>query len=78
MDQEALKDLVFKAINMLRDSATDGRAVAVSGHKTSNSDGTYTVAFRHKLGGKTTTFKVGNEAEVKFCFKIMREETRGQ
>ena len=77
MDQEALTDLVFKAINLLRDAAPNGRATAVSGHKTANADGTYTVAFRHKIGGKTATFKVDNEAEANLCFKIMREETRG-
>ena len=78
MDQEALKDLVFKAINMLRDAAPNGRATDVSGHKTANPDGTYTVAFRHRKGGKTATFKVDTAAEATLCFKIMREETRSQ
>jgi hypothetical protein len=72
-----ITDLTHKAINALRDAAPDGRATWVTGHITPNADGTVTVAFRHKIGGKTATFKVNNETEAKLCCKIMRKETRG-
>lgn len=72
-----ITDLTHKAINALRDAAPDGRATWVTGHMTPNADGTVTVAFRHKIGGKTATFKVNNETEAKLCCKIMRQETRG-
>jgi len=61
---------------MLRDAATDGRATWVTGHHTENADGSVTVAFRNKAGGKTATFKVENVTEAKACCKIMRDETR--
>lgn len=72
-----ITDLTHKAINALRDAAPDGRATFVTGHLTPNADGTVTVAFRHKIGGKTATFKVNTETEAKLCCKIMRQETRG-
>jgi hypothetical protein len=72
-----ITDLTHKAINALRDAAPDGRATWVTGHMTPNADGTITVAFRHKIGGNTATFKVNNETEAKLCCKIMRQETRG-
>jgi len=71
-----LTDLTCKALQMLRDAATDGRATWVTGHHTENADGSVTVAFRNKAGGKTATFKVENVTEAKACCKIMRDETR--
>ena len=73
---DGLTDLTLKAIQALRDAALDGRVTWVSGHHTVNADGTCTVAFRHKYGGKTATFKVDTIADAKLCCKIMREETR--
>lgn len=71
-----LTDLTCKALQMLRDAATDGRATWVTGHHAENADGSCTVAFRNKAGGKTATFKVENVNEAKACCKIMRYETR--
>jgi hypothetical protein len=73
---EKLTDLTLRAIEVLRNAAPDGRVIWISSHHTENPDGTCTVAFRHRYGGKTATFKVRTVTDAKLCCKIMRKETR--
>ena len=67
---EELTDLTHKAINILRAASIDGRVSWLSGHSAQNNDGSMTVAFRHKLGGKTATFTVNTKQEANACCEI--------
>jgi len=71
-----LQDRVARAMQTLRDAAPDGRVTYPTAHRAGNTDGSWTVAVRNKIGCLSVCFRVDTEAEARECCAIIRKQRR--